>query len=98
MAIYGLQFHLEVDQAMMLRRLKVPENHEEIPRLPDDVNPDHIKGQQRGISVDCTNSAIRRSANSSHFSVWKDPLRPNQLHFPPRRLSSYSAASLCTSS
>jgi GMP synthase-like glutamine amidotransferase len=50
MAIYGLQFHLEVDQTMMVRWLKVPENQEEIARLPGDVNPDHIIGQQRGIS------------------------------------------------
>ena len=31
--VYGLQFHLEVDEAMILRRLKVPENRQEIARL-----------------------------------------------------------------
>ena len=41
MAIYGLQFHLEVDQAMMVRWLTVPENQEEIARPSGDVNPNH---------------------------------------------------------
>jgi GMP synthase (glutamine-hydrolysing) len=39
---YGLQFHLEVDEAMILRWLKVPENRDEIAKLPGDVTPDHI--------------------------------------------------------
>ena len=40
--VYGLQFHLEVDEAMILRWLKVPENRDEIAKLPGDVTPDHI--------------------------------------------------------
>jgi GMP synthase (glutamine-hydrolysing) len=41
--VYGLQFHLEVDEAMILRWLKVPENRDEIAKLPGDVTPDHIQ-------------------------------------------------------
>jgi hypothetical protein len=36
-----LTVHLEVDQAMILRWLKVPENQEEVARRPGDPNPDH---------------------------------------------------------
>jgi GMP synthase (glutamine-hydrolysing) len=42
--VYGLQFHLEVDEAMILRWLKLPENQQEIARLAGDVNPDQIQG------------------------------------------------------
>jgi GMP synthase (glutamine-hydrolysing) len=42
--VYGLQFHLEVDEAMILRWLKVPENRHEIAELHSGVNPDHIHG------------------------------------------------------
>ena len=40
--VYGLQFHLEVDEPMILRWLKVPENRHEIARLHGDINPDQI--------------------------------------------------------
>ena len=40
--VYGLQFHLEVDEAMILRWLKLPENRDGIAKLPGDVTPDHI--------------------------------------------------------
>jgi GMP synthase (glutamine-hydrolysing) len=40
--VYGLQFHLEVDEAMILRWLKVPENRHEIARLHSPIDPDHI--------------------------------------------------------
>jgi hypothetical protein len=68
--VYGLQFHLKVDEAMILRWLKVSEIGTRSPELHSGVNPDHILGQ-RGISGGCTNSAIRRSAISSHFRFGK---------------------------
>ena len=40
--VYGLQFHLEVDEAMILRWLKVPENRQEIAELHSSVDPEHI--------------------------------------------------------
>jgi GMP synthase (glutamine-hydrolysing) len=40
--VYGLQFHLEVDEPMILRWLRVPENRDEIAKLPGDVTLDHI--------------------------------------------------------
>lgn len=40
--VYGLQFHLEVDQAMILRWLKVPENRYEIATLQNGMDPDQI--------------------------------------------------------
>ena len=43
--VYGLQFHLEVDDAMILRWLKVPENRDEISKLHGDVDPDHIHAE-----------------------------------------------------
>jgi GMP synthase (glutamine-hydrolysing) len=43
--VYGLQFHLEVDEAMILRWLKVPENRYEISKLDGDVDPDHIHAE-----------------------------------------------------
>lgn len=43
--VYGLQFHLEVDEPMILRWLKVPENRHEIARLHGDINPDHIHAE-----------------------------------------------------
>jgi GMP synthase (glutamine-hydrolysing) len=43
--VYGLQFHLEVDEAMILRWLKVPENRYEISKLNGDVDPDHIHAE-----------------------------------------------------
>ena len=42
--IYGLQFHLEIDEAMILGWLKVPENQREIAKLRGDANPDHMHG------------------------------------------------------
>jgi hypothetical protein len=80
---------------MILRWPKVSENQEEIARLPGDANLDHIIRQQRGIYE----TARTQRSNVLRFialSVWKDPRPPKQLHFPLRRLSSYSAASLCT--
>jgi GMP synthase (glutamine-hydrolysing) len=40
--VYGLQFHLEVDEPMIVRWLKVPENRHEIARLHGDIDPDHL--------------------------------------------------------
>jgi GMP synthase (glutamine-hydrolysing) len=40
--VYGLQFHLEVDEPMILRRLKVPENRHEIAKLHGDIDVDDI--------------------------------------------------------
>ena len=40
--VYGFQFHLEVDAAMILRWLKVPENRREIASLYGDIDPDRI--------------------------------------------------------
>jgi GMP synthase (glutamine-hydrolysing) len=40
--VYGLQFHLEVDEAMILRWLNVPENRHELARLHSGVDPEHI--------------------------------------------------------
>ncbi|HEY7167153.1 MAG TPA: gamma-glutamyl-gamma-aminobutyrate hydrolase family protein [Candidatus Binatia bacterium] len=40
--IYGLQFHLEVDEPMIHRWLKVRENRREIRELHGDIDPDHI--------------------------------------------------------
>jgi GMP synthase (glutamine-hydrolysing) len=43
--VYALQFHLEVDEPMILRWLKVPENRREISSLHGDVDPDQIHAQ-----------------------------------------------------
>jgi GMP synthase (glutamine-hydrolysing) len=43
--IYGLQFHLEVDAAMIQRWLKVPENRQEIAKLHSGIDPDHIHAE-----------------------------------------------------
>jgi GMP synthase (glutamine-hydrolysing) len=40
--VYGLQFHLEVDQAMISRWLKLSENRHEIAKLPGCITADHI--------------------------------------------------------
>jgi GMP synthase (glutamine-hydrolysing) len=40
--VYGLQFHLEVDEAMILRWLKVRDNWHEISKLHSGIDPDHI--------------------------------------------------------
>lgn len=40
--VYALQFHLEVDESMIVRWLRVPENRAEIARLHGDIDPDHI--------------------------------------------------------
>jgi GMP synthase (glutamine-hydrolysing) len=40
--VYGLQFHLEVDEAMILRWLKLPENRHEIARLHSGIDADQI--------------------------------------------------------
>jgi GMP synthase (glutamine-hydrolysing) len=42
--VYGLQFHLEVDEAMILRWLNVPENRHEIAKLHNGKDPDQIHG------------------------------------------------------
>ena len=39
------QFHLEVDEPMILRWLKVPENRHEIASLHGDIDPDEIHTQ-----------------------------------------------------
>ena len=80
--IYGLQFHLEIDEAMILGWLKVPENQREIAKLRGDANPDHMHGATARHIRSCTNSAIRRSANYRLIPVWKDPLPANELNFP----------------
>lgn len=41
--VYGLQFHLEVDEAMIDRWLRVPVNREEISMLQEEVDPDDIR-------------------------------------------------------
>ena len=43
--VYAFQFHLEVDEAMILRWLKVPENRREIASLHGDIDPDEIHHQ-----------------------------------------------------
>jgi len=40
--VYAFQFHLEVDEPMILRWLKVPENRKEIASLHGDIDPDQI--------------------------------------------------------
>ncbi len=40
--VYAFQFHLEVDEAMILRWLKVPENRREIASLHGDIVPEQI--------------------------------------------------------
>ena len=45
--VYGFQFHLEVDEPMILRWLRVPENRQEIARLHGDIDPDHIHAETR---------------------------------------------------
>ncbi|HYD50505.1 MAG TPA: gamma-glutamyl-gamma-aminobutyrate hydrolase family protein [Terriglobales bacterium] len=41
--VYGLQFHLEVDEAMIDRWLRVPVNREELSLMPDAIDPDEIR-------------------------------------------------------
>jgi GMP synthase (glutamine-hydrolysing) len=41
--VYGLQFHLEVDEWMIHRWLRVPENRQEIARLEGSVDPERIQ-------------------------------------------------------
>jgi len=43
--VYAFQFHLEVDEPMILRWLKVPENRHEIARLHGDIDPDRIHSE-----------------------------------------------------
>ncbi len=43
--VYAFQFHLEVDEPMILRWLKVPENRREIARLHGDIDPDRIHAE-----------------------------------------------------
>jgi GMP synthase (glutamine-hydrolysing) len=43
--VYAFQFHLEVDEPMILRWLKVPENRKEISSLHGDIDPDHIHAE-----------------------------------------------------
>jgi GMP synthase (glutamine-hydrolysing) len=43
--VYGFQFHLEVDEPMILRWLRVPENRHEIAKLHGDIDPDHIHAE-----------------------------------------------------
>jgi len=40
--VYAFQFHLEVDEPMIVRWLKVPENRREIQSLHGDIDPDQI--------------------------------------------------------
>ena len=41
--VYGLQFHLEVDEPMIKRWLRVSENRKEIESLPGKIDPDRIE-------------------------------------------------------
>ena len=41
--IYGFQFHLEVDEAMIHRWLEAPTNQKELEELKGIINPDHIR-------------------------------------------------------
>jgi GMP synthase (glutamine-hydrolysing) len=41
--VYGLQFHLEVDEPMIKRWLRVSENRKEIESLPGKIHPDRIE-------------------------------------------------------
>jgi len=43
--VYGFQFHLEVDEPMILRWLQVPENRREIASLHCGIDPDQIHRQ-----------------------------------------------------
>jgi len=43
--VYAFQFHLEVDEPMIRRWLKVPENRKEIANLHGDIDPDQIHDQ-----------------------------------------------------
>jgi GMP synthase (glutamine-hydrolysing) len=43
--VYGLQFHLEVDEPMIHRWLKVPENRLEIASLKGNIDADHIHSE-----------------------------------------------------
>ena len=43
--VYGLQFHLEVDEPMIHRWLKVPENRQEIATLNGDIDPDRVHAE-----------------------------------------------------
>ena len=41
--VYGFQFHLEVDEAMIEHWLKVPDHREELKDLPDTIDADTIR-------------------------------------------------------
>ena len=43
--VYGFQFHLEVDEPMIHRWLKVPENRQEIATLNGDIDPDRVHAE-----------------------------------------------------
>lgn len=43
--VYAFQFHLEVDEPMILRWLKVPENRREIASLHGGIDPDRIHAE-----------------------------------------------------
>jgi GMP synthase (glutamine-hydrolysing) len=51
--IYGLQFHLEVDQPMIERWLRVPENIEEIGRMNGATSADRIRAET-ALHIDTT--------------------------------------------
>jgi GMP synthase (glutamine-hydrolysing) len=57
--VYGLQFHLEVDEAMIHRWLRVPENQKEISSLRGDCHIDQIY-------IDTTRHMARLSEISEH--------------------------------
>ena len=61
--VYAFQFHLEVDEPMILRWLKVPENRREIQSLHGDIDPDQIHRERFITSIDSTNSAIMCSGS-----------------------------------
>ncbi len=46
--VYGLQFHLEVDEPMINRWLRVTENRNEITDLRGQIDPDRIQLETRG--------------------------------------------------
>jgi GMP synthase (glutamine-hydrolysing) len=46
--VYGLQFHLEVDEPMIHRWLRVPENRSEIASVHGKIDPDRIEKETPG--------------------------------------------------
>jgi GMP synthase (glutamine-hydrolysing) len=55
--VYGFQFHLEVDEPLIERWLRVPAHHDDLERLAAEVDPDAIRRETRERIADLHETA-----------------------------------------